>query len=83
MVYFALQSLKQWSTCKVNSINYRYKKLVKTASNTVVINDLDSLSKIIISISIISQWLWCIASNAQNHKIYNKVKLFIITENID
>jgi len=26
MVYFALPSLKQWSTCKVNSINYRYKK---------------------------------------------------------
>jgi len=24
-----------------------------------------------------------IASNAQNHKIYNKVKIFIITENID
>ena len=24
-----------------------------------------------------------VASNAQNHKIYNKVKIFIITENID
>jgi len=47
---------------------------------SVVINDLDSLSKIIISMSIISQWLWC---NAQNHEIYNKVKIFIITENID
>jgi len=31
-----LLSFKQWSTCKVNSINYRYKKkLVKTASNEV------------------------------------------------
>ena len=58
MVYFALQSFKQWSTCKVNSINYRYKKLVKTASNEVsnVINDLDSIKDGRVDLGLATDW---------------------------